>query len=238
MIKFKTKGILDWREIHQINDLLRINLPHGLKPKYRTRFLPLKFDYVWMTDRGVITKRIFKSIKADYGVKLTDQALADIGNLAKRLLGNLEKEFKFVERNFDWAGGRYGDARTCYWTSRRHMRAYITKSGGYGLCFSEKEGSTRLKGIARCLVMPVGDSLFLFNAYGSYTLESIARMYSEYKNMKMMPMRNVQVNDREFWINGEKGFLLHPAKSKTGISRHLSFTVKHSKNEISGKFIK
>ena len=229
MINYKTTNKIFLQDIKDINSWIRNTIWRNLDknifpPEGQRRVLPDDFEYVWKTDRGVITKRIFKAIKDIYGIKLTDSILSELGQFLKCKFEGLEKEYNFIERKVNWRQGTYRDEGSCYWDSRKQVKKWINNANGFGICFYNGDYHKK-NAVGRCLALPIKNSLFLFNAYGKYQLREIASMYAKYKNMRKVSINRVIRSNHDFWVNGNKGILLYSKTkgSRKNISQMIEF---------------
>ena len=135
MINYKTTNKISVQDIKDINSWIRNTIWRNLDknifpPEGQRRVLPNDFEYVWKTDRGVITKRIFKAIKDIYGIKLTDSILSELGQFLKCKFEGLEKEYNFAY--MDPALGSIGkgdnDLIVVLYCARKENTIYIRDS--------------------------------------------------------------------------------------------------------------
>lgn len=207
-----------------IKEMLQKNIP-GVVPAHRKRWLPKKFQFVWMTPEGNINKRIWKHVKKDYNFKIPDPEMSQLGQLTYHLTSTMNNKYYFVKRKINWKDGEFSKSGSCLWNSKRAGKLWLNNSQGFGLCFYEENNLKSTK-IGRCLGLPYKNGIFLFNAYGKYKLKDIALFYSKFLNYKFKRVKANHVigdNLHKVWFNNDGGFLLAPPNDLKSYDSPLIF---------------
>lgn len=144
-------------------------------------------DWSWLakvehgTYAGTISKRIQSYLFKAHDIKLGENDVAALGNLAaQHVLDAREFYFDFDE-NLKWKAGEYGDKGSCFWTQKPHVLPLLKHFGGFSIRLYDRDTEKR-KGIGRALIMPLVAGkdgyqpdqfrnplgLLVFNGYGSF----------------------------------------------------------------------
>ena len=175
--------------------------------------------------RGKFAKRVAAYIKDEYGVKLTDLDLNDIGNIAKDYKVQAGTVYFDVVSEFDWKDGQYGHDGSCWWGSYRRSRDILRHIKGLAIRFYADESDynspdyVNHKGIGRVWIAPVTVShqhtehasektWVLFNAYGPYQLREVADIIRTYLKLDVgiVPTSSLDYPS-EMYINNNAGYV-------------------------------
>jgi hypothetical protein len=163
---------------------VRYDLQYWLAEERRERDSELT---EWVTRSGTLPKRLSKWF-AKRGVKLSSDVLGKVGDIARQYC---PKKSVFVYDVVggdgpngswaEWEPGDYGEKPTSCWFgdgsyngARLQLQA---QHQGFAVRFYDPDDTSR--GVGRCWVIVENGIAFLFNAYGPYSLLSIARMLSQ-----------------------------------------------------------
>ena len=170
--------------------------PEGLREIYYKVIiyfsdLAINFDEVineitpyWVVSKGefagTFPKRLFKIAKIKYGIKLNNNVLGEIGNIAQKYTLNREYFIEF-SRNFNWNPGEFGDGGSCFFGMYRYQRTRIKLLGGYAMKIYDPDKLP----IGRAWVLPYDntkENFVVFNSYTTknYNLVFFARLLSFY----------------------------------------------------------
>jgi len=194
-------------------------------PNRRARNLVDEVGNQWMKSTGSFPKRLAKAVYKYYGkganlwgvkpIELSDETLADVGNIAKQ---HTIKEARHViefTRNLNLSAADFAHPESCYWGGSKHSRCALKGSGGLGVrTFDEKCRAT-----GRAWILPMDDTLmpmldatkasayFVFNGYGEMSGYAPAQLVAM---LTGLTYRKVPVHSPHdiMYVNGETGFLV------------------------------
>lgn len=157
-----SEGTIDIRHVPidsriEILRLLRrldiVDLPENIVPD----------DRIWAlcNEEGKFTKRFARMVKDVYGVKLDNDIMGHIGDIAMPLRPDAEYTYD-IAYNIDWHPGDFGDYGSCFWDYERSHVLDILQINGYGALRIYRNW----EGIARAWVKEMGNMCVVFNAYG------------------------------------------------------------------------
>ncbi len=101
--------------------------------------LPGDFSPNWMLNQkglsGTFPTRIKVFLKKNHAVKMAEQDISAIGNLARRhTVKAKDFIFDFTDA-FDWEDGDFGDGGSCYWGGRRGARTMLADHNSLAIRF-------------------------------------------------------------------------------------------------------
>ncbi len=172
--------------------------------------LPPDFEFLWVTTDGKFTKRVSKYYFETFGIKLPDDVISAIGNLAREHSSvAVTYRFQIVDK-IEWQDGDFGDDGSCYWSVRAAAKDMITDNGGYAICFFKEDGG----GIGRAWLYNTGDFWVIWNGYGfngNPTL-IISRMFAQWQGLRYtrIYLTNNSSTDNTLFINGGVGYVIAP----------------------------
>lgn len=169
-----------------------------------------------VTREGKIAKRIAKWIYKTLGIRLSEDAISSLGNVAYQCSASVAHPIVDITNNFDWRDGQYGHEGSCYWGSYSASRDMILDANG--LCLRYYNDLQDSMGSGRTWIIPVSDeSVVLFNAYGRTLSESAAVIAYLLETMTLTRYEWVQVSlynrlaDSLPYVNGMTGIVVYPA---------------------------
>lgn len=119
---------LDGVTIREVMEAVRLDLAvqKSWQEKFLYHDLYRSIEWKWMSERGVLAKRIAKWYHDTYSLKLLPETSTAIGSIVRKtILKDQVYHFDFTQ-NFDWNSGGYGDSGSCF-MSNGH-RSDILKS--------------------------------------------------------------------------------------------------------------
>lgn len=157
---------------------------------------------------GSFVKRAKKYLKKVYSYDFTHAG--ELGSLVGEYSSRHDcYNFRFSADT--WNEGDFGDEGSCFFGSRSKAPDRIFAAGGGAIQFFDSEG----KGFARCWILPKGDKLYLFNAYG-LSLLTITRILAGHlgASYHSISVYNNGSADGLVYINGSKGYVVASDVSK------------------------
>lgn len=172
--------------------------------------------------QGTLPKRVTNMLFKEYGVRLTNPQVSKIGNIARAGVVNLDKfEVDFTSDLNSWDAGDYGDCGSCYWGDRSYARTMLADHDSYAIRFYGKryEHDITTRGIGRAWIIPYGEMMIVYNAYGPYNLTIISRIIAQLAgaSYKKIEFTNNGTACETLWINGETAFLIGSPEQMTNI---------------------
>lgn len=176
------------------------------KEEILTRVLP-----EWIITKGEFAgsfpKRLYKFYSRNYGVKLSEEILGKVGNIAKQY--TLQKTY-YVELDRDlWNPGKFGDENSCFWGNFKFAKTFIFLLGGKAMkIYSENRAP-----ISRCWVIPWHKNFVIFNQYSTRNLRLIfsARILAYMLNFSY---EKISLELGNIYINRNEGFFISPWEEK------------------------
>lgn len=107
---------LDGKTIREVMGAVRLDLAvqKGWQEKFLYHDLYRTIEWKWMSERGVLAKRIAKWYHDTYNSKLLPETSTAIGSIVRKsVLKDQTYHFDFTQ-NFDWNSGAYGDSGSCF----------------------------------------------------------------------------------------------------------------------------
>lgn|GEM_PF-3116100 len=209
-------GIAEILRLLQRQNLRRDNWA-ALNPQNQRMFLPeLPAEWSWqwvVTGRanytGTFPKRIRKYYFKNFGLKMPEALLAELGNIARAHASEaVTYRFEFVD-TFDWEDGDFGDAGSCYWGENSGARDMLADNDALAIRFYNEDGS----GLARAWVAPIDTDLYIvFNGYGfpGHATLTIARVMAAHFGLayRKIALSNDGTTSGLLWINGGAGYIV------------------------------
>lgn len=174
----------------------------------------LGMDSTWQTAEGNFTTRLKRMAYKDYQVKLSEDLVSQIGNIASRhTLKESEFHLEFT-RDLNLPATEFVNEGSCWWGDYSNSMCAFKAGGGIGLrAFRGTEA------IARAWVLPLNDklepyptdrpenarALFVFNAYGEFDNYTAAQIIAQ---MTGQTYKGVQAYIDPMYINGERGVVV------------------------------
>lgn len=165
----------------------QIHYTYGLSPEAFRAKLPK--DWSWLakiehgTYAGTISKRLQSYLFKEHAIKLGENDVAALGNLAAQHVLEAREFYFDFDQDLKWKAGEYGDKGSCFWTQKPHVLPILKHFGGFAIRLYDRDGEKR-KGIGRALIMPLvknaredgwhpeqfrePQGLLVFNGYGSF----------------------------------------------------------------------
>lgn len=176
------------------------------------------FDWRIKTERGTLAKRISSWLYQRHAIKLDSQSRAQIGNIVDRYrLYRNAFYFKFDTGLF-WEIGEFGDAESCYWQSKNHMRAYLNGSGRVYTMKIYDDPLMKKKWGRALLIMdcPDEESILCINAYPKgFQVTNAGRILVKFGALNNIPLQSKYVGltyrgtwKDYIWINGGNAALV------------------------------
>lgn len=197
--------------------------------------------------QGSFPKRASKLRHAISGKWLSEKDQSDLGELVKRYLKDGGQSYWFdFDHKLDWLKGSFGDPGSCfvhkgseYLASLREHRAFAFRRWDQVAGVAEadeecEEGSgdgepvefvqAGYRGRGRCWVMPVGETLALFNVYDydKLSLTTYVQALAEYLGEDHWESKNVTTN-AGFYTNGGTAMLLGSAEAIKALPREYHY---------------
>lgn len=205
----------------RINSYLRIENFHNL---------PGDWDWSWIVSKGeyagTLPKRIskffrnyalshwehetddyYKNLFNKYS-KISPAVLSEIGNIAKaHTVKQADYIFDFAS-SIDWSPDDFGDYGSCYWTEKQGAKQMLMDNSNP--CAIRFYGDTNSRGnnrgIGRAWLARLSpNEIVIFNAYGPYSLITIARVLSDWLGLSyhkiQLGNRSISDIDGVLWIN-------------------------------------
>lgn len=174
----------------------------------------------WVIKRGKYAgtwpKRFKSYMFKEYGIKLSPELTAQIGEVISRHALTDNKKYYFELAHYgNWQPGRFQESSTsCWWDSYNASRLALIDNGGGAILFYEDERqfekSSRVAGIGRAWYWPADNgSVYIFNAYGDDSLLSIARVLSSKFGLSY---QKVYFEYEGSYVNGDSAYELYTDK--------------------------
>lgn len=198
----------------------------------------IDFSWEWKTTRGTLPKRLASWIYKNVGIKLTQDELTKIGNVASqnKVAETLYCDFMKVKQSKMWKAGEFGDGGSCYWESRENMMKLMEDHGfwamrlyskfGYSIteeemfrAYENNRGDIKL---GRCWIYPAKKifkgvtSYVFFNGYMNKSNNGavdFARLFSHlFGNVpyRKISLSNCGRTEELFYINSARGYVCAP----------------------------
>lgn len=180
------------------------------------------FDRTWQTREGNFPKRLAKHMLTERSMKLTEELMAEIGNIAKAYTSKTGKSHISLTRNLNLPASQFCNDGSCWWTdyatSRCEAKAYhtfgvrgwATEHGDDGeptdrawlipLAVDHTSVRPRFEGTH---VLPA-DAYVLFNSYGMEVLP-FSRIVA---GMTGKSYKKITFRVDNMYVNGELGVLI------------------------------
>lgn len=187
-------------------------------------WIPEDFEWSWKTKRGTLPKRLSAHFWKEHGIKLTQEAMEQIGNLGRTHASEGRKYYYDITDQFDWNMGDFGDSGSCFWGSREDARYMLSDNGG--LAFRLWDFEDENYGLARCWLVPVDEKYaIIFNGYsrqGRQTvhLARILATITGYTYRKIDYLCNYGSDCGMLYINGGVGYAIGPQAVVENLDRY------------------
>ena len=175
------------------------------------------FTRDWQNKEGNFPKRLAKHLLVEHNMKLSDELMAEIGNIAKKHAGAPGTHYIAITRNLNLSPEEFVNEGSCWWTSESHSRCELKAWYGLGVrTFSSPEYPESGHPVSRAWIVPLAfkrrgneilgydrtealpaDGYVLFNAYGIEQLP-YARMIAA---MTGKSYRKINFNLGDAYIN-------------------------------------
>lgn len=170
--------------------------------------LPLNFEYVWVNKNGKFTKRMAKYYKTQHGIKLPEDFLSEIGNIARQYsLSGVTYNFQIVD-SIDWEDGDFGDGGSCYWGDHASAKDMIIENNGLAICFFDEGGD----GMGRAWLFNAGEFWIIWNGYGfaGNPTRTIASVFAQWQGLGYTKIRltNDGTDTGMLYINSGIGYAI------------------------------
>lgn len=223
------EGLIPFEGIEAVSRYIRGEKPnlYFLNPSYIADMIGC--DWVVKGNQkyvGTFPKRISKLVWLEFNIKVEEQIISEVGNIASRYLTNSSKILADFSNEFDWDAGDYGDDGSCFWSCRTAAKAMMQENGGWAMRFYDNNRN----GIGRCWVMPVRhnneNGYVVFNAYGSNRdcgLWIHARLIAGllgFSYKKIDYLVNGGSDEGKLYINGGRGIVIGPENLVNNIERY------------------
>lgn len=174
-----------------------------------TDYLLRNVDTAWVTKEGTYPKRLSKEM---YKLNCSMPGRFDFKNINIGKLGSLSKKYALskasytfdITRDISWRNGDFGDKASCFWGTNARAKDLLMDNGGMALRFYKKDDILTYKGISRSWIVPKGDRIVIFNAYGHYELHTQAEVLSKYLGVEHKEIDVVNYGNEHglLYING------------------------------------
>jgi len=171
---------------------------------------------MWQTAKGNFTKRLGKLLLETRSVKLTEEFMAEIGNIARQYTAETRTFKVEFTRNINRPASAFAHRESCWWSSHWQSRCQFKNLGGMGI----RTFNSQDKVSGRCWLIPLeiansgriwqpsfksnSDAYIAFNAYG-HELMPFSRMVAQLTGKSY---RKVELNGSRMYINGHVGVLI------------------------------
>lgn len=171
----------------------------------------------WRVGRLTFPKRVAKWFKDHLPHrKITDAQAGAIGDAARAHCPKPVPWFWEIKSGpFDWKKGDFGDPNSCYWSCHTYARMQLnTQHNAFAFRLWSGAGDDR-RGLGRCWILCVGGAVLLWNAYGPYTLDMIARHVGNFiskgwADPKKIKLTNDGGGGGWLYINNAAAFAIAP----------------------------
>lgn len=203
----------------EIKSLIRLHIENTFpdldaieKGKYRNAYEDLQLDsfrWEYVNRDGKISKRIRKHFKKTFDIKLPDNLISKIGQIAESHMSKPENIFFDITNCFNWNSGDFGDSGSCFWGENKKAKELMQDNNFTAVRFYHKPRNANYyhpEGYARCWIfnnLPF-DGMIIFNAYG-VPLVKIARVLSSWLNWdyRRISLYNNHSTTGLLYLNGD-----------------------------------
>jgi len=108
---------------------------------------PERFDPSWVTKEGNMPKRIAKILLTDHHLKLTEDLMAELGNIAKAYTTKPSVQRVRLDRVIGHDRHDYINDNSCWWTDYWYSRCTLKSLGGMAVrCYNEEGTESTARG--------------------------------------------------------------------------------------------
>ena len=163
-----------------------------------------------LTKNGKYAKRLKKLVKKVLDIKLSNDAVSEIGNIANNYSQSMYVyPLCFVITDvFDWNAGEFGDWDSCYWTHHSSARDTLEDDcNSYALrAYSTETGYGR----GRAWMHELENYTVIFNGYGVLKTVEFAMVYADITGLdyKKVSVENQGAKCGFLWINNGTGYIV------------------------------
>lgn len=178
------------------------------------------FDRTWQTKEGNFPKRLAKHMLTERSMKLTEELMAEVGNIAKAYTSQTGKTHISLTRNLNLPASQFCNDGSCWWTDYATSRCEAKAYHAFGVRGWAVEDDDQLdQPISRAWLIPLSvtatnrfgpthvlpaDAYVLFNAYGMEVLP-FARIVA---GMTGKSYKKIAFRGDHMYVNGEVGVLI------------------------------
>jgi hypothetical protein len=90
-------------------------------------------DTLWQTREGNFPKRLAKHLLIEHHLKLTDELMAEVGNIAKQHTTKPGKHYLSITRDINQDPGEFVNDGSCWWGSESNSRCTFKAMWGFGV---------------------------------------------------------------------------------------------------------
>jgi len=174
--------------------------------------IPITFDWLWITKRGTLPKRLQSFYYKEHGKKLSPDQISEIGNLGRRHSSDGKSFVLDFTNRFDWRAGDFGDGGSCFWGDRSNAREMLTDNGAFAVRAFRYRSNIgddllsydNLRGYARAWLVEITKGAFVvFNGYGESALQFARLLALLWKcSYKSIGLTNNGDDGGTLYING------------------------------------
>ena len=113
------------------------------------------FDSRWMTKDGNFPKRVAKLLITQHNLKLTEELMSEIGNIAQRYTSKPGSYRLSITRDLNKPKHEFVHGDSCWWSSYWWSRCNLKSLGGFGLRTWETDANGNEKPNGRAWMMPL-----------------------------------------------------------------------------------
>lgn len=169
--------------------------------------LPEDFEWIWVTRRGTLPKRVQSFYHKQHAVRLTPEQVSELGNVARAHCGSASKEYTLDFTNrITWEAGEFGDYGSCYWGNNAQAKDMLHENGAFavrGWKSKKPDDDQSFDGYARAWLVPIGQNrLVVFNGYGETSLTFARLLALKFScSYKAISLRNNGSDGGMLYIN-------------------------------------
>lgn len=171
----------------------------------------------WQTETGNYTKRLSRHAYKTWGIKLTAEAMSQVGCIARDHSQQVDVRIE-ITRNLNLSSRDFGNDGSCWWGSYGESRCALKTNGGFALRTFSVHGEVT----GRTWVMPLRqrnghlyatfdaltpDAFVLFNGYGNLNGYTAPRIMS---HLAGWTYRKTSFSCNPMYVNSDSGYLVAP----------------------------
>lgn len=119
--------------VTQIRKMINLKTAHGSTGIDLYEIDTDDFDRRWQTHEGNFPKRLAKLLLTERHLKLTEDLMAEIGNIAKQYTSKPGAHRVSLTRNINLPKAEFVNDNSCWWSDYWYSRCTLKSMGGFGI---------------------------------------------------------------------------------------------------------